>query len=35
MIIEFVGNILTVMIALWLYDKISEWQWFRRYHGRR
>jgi hypothetical protein len=31
--IEFAGDVLVVMTALWLYDRIREWKLKRRYHG--
>ena len=30
---EFVGNVMTVVVALWLYDRLKEWAQRRRYHG--
>jgi len=31
--IEFFGDVITVIIALWLYDKIKDWRQYRRYGG--
>ena len=33
MIFEFMGDVLVVITALWLYDRIKEWYRMRRYHG--
>jgi hypothetical protein len=31
--ISIAGDIVTVMIALWLYDILKDWRQSRRYHG--
>jgi len=31
--IEFAGDVLVVVFALWLYDRLKEWKMRRRYHG--
>lgn len=32
-VIDFAGDVLTVITALWLYDRIKDWKLRRRYHG--
>ena len=31
--IDFAGDVMTVVVALWLYDRLKDWIRQRRYHG--